>query len=387
MRTARWSVLLLVLVCTACAPQLDTTYAKPKAGSVNGVSVFTRLVEQRLDPASVGMLGSRTADHYDTLLHLAAGREPPSEEAMASIQAWLDAASGRQFLLVLRDGAVAAWLLDRWLSEIRTLRDEVAGDERERLDDLAEALRQRRAEEFEPMVLGPGNRRDYGEWSLEGHRPLEPQRLTGAIDAPAPPMMRVRSTLAGERLRPLVLADGVVWLGAIERGGSRLLVAVNATPLLDAALVDPDARRLASVVIDELEAGHDGRAAWVRWLRQGESVPPSIIRQLFATPPFSYPALHLLVLLLAFAWFKAAWLGRVNPGRGNGVERFARHVDGLAWRLRKRDAWRECLRALGRSVGRDAPAARDEQTARRAAIDLLAPGRGADTASEGDQRS
>jgi len=96
------------------------------------------------------------------------------------------------------------------------------------------------------------------------------------------------------------------------------------------------------------------------------------MRQLFANPPFSYAAFHLLALVLLFAWFRAAWLGRTNPGRGDGVERFDRHVSALAWRLGGHSAWRQCLSALARYCGHDdAPKATDEDQARHRAAELL----------------
>lgn len=381
----RACIIAVALLLAGCQ-NLDTTYAERDPGSVNGISVFAEIIQRRLDPAQRFRLGGGGRDLV-TMIHVVEGHAPLDAEAVDHIDGWLRERSGRQFLLVLRDGDVAGWLLTRWIDQAEEAEARADDQTRSRLQRQRELWRRRRAEEFQPSPLSVGTRWSFEGWDVVGRAPSQPAELDGISPGPAPPMMRLRSTIEGDDVSALVTADDRVWLAEIERDGSRLVVATSATPLLDAALVDPAARRLAVALVDAI-AGWDGAAtgaaSWVHSLRvrEGDPVPPSVLRQLFATPPFSYVAFHLLALLLLYAWLRAAWLGRTNPGISDGVERFDRHVSALAWRLGGHGAWRQCLSALARYCGHETPSdVRTEEQARRRAAELL--GR---TAPGGDRR-
>jgi len=189
----RCCLLVTCLLLVGCG-DLDTTYAARDAGSVNGIAVFAELVERRLDPGQRFRLGGE-GHKLVTMLHVATDPNRIDAEAMHHIDDWLYERDGRQFLLVLRDGAVAGWLLSRWIDEADAAAPKADQRTREVLRRQQELWRKRRAEEFEPPPVSAGTSWSYDGWEVVGTRPLEPDSLDGLSPGPAPPMMRMRCTV------------------------------------------------------------------------------------------------------------------------------------------------------------------------------------------------
>lgn len=375
-------IAVLALVGLAGCDRLDTRYGQRDSAShsVNGARVLNARLASMGPLTTFSHLSAR-ADHHDLLIHLALMPGSPDEQACAWIRDWLLAAPGRQFVLILRDGNVASWLCARWAAEAEAEAVLAEGSRHNELKVLAERLRTRARQEDEPFAFGLGPPGDctlfrvrqlrpipesplYG---LEGplmHGPsepppsLHPERFSGLVTFSTPAMFTLNSSIVAEGGRTLVAADGEAWAMAIPFASSRLVVLANATPLLDGAQVDLRARRLLAALCDELATFKPQRLAWVDSLAlrpDCEPRPPNLLAQLFGTPPFSYVAFHLLVLLLAFVAWKAAWLGRVERPADRAVERFARHVEALGFHLRREKAVGTVLTALARALGRSPP--------------------------------
>ncbi|HYE06884.1 MAG TPA: hypothetical protein VEL07_15310 [Planctomycetota bacterium] len=379
-RLAAIAVALLALV--GC--DLETSYATLTLRSVNGAEVLTGTWVDAFDAKKLSKLSERL-DGCDLLVHIATAEAPLDGESAEWIRAWLEAADGRQFVLVLRDGAPSGWLCRRWADEgDAAAAAEGDADDRAPIEAQAKLMRERAAREDEDHapVLADGERRDDELYTLIGRPPGIGGSLSGLLDGAPPPFMTIGSTPApGDYDEVLVAVGGAPYAVGIAFGGSRLVLIANATPLLDGALVHRDARRLLDALTTaigdwrDVDAGYD--AALIRRLRVGEGdlPPPNPLAMLFATPPFSYAVYHFLAFAIVLLAWKALWLGRVAPASERPLERFARHVEALAFHLRARRAWRGSLDALARHLRRPAPApgdAVDAASARAAAAALFA---------------
>ncbi len=370
--------LLALLALTGC--DLDTSYATLRQRSVNGAGVLTDTWVSAFDAKKLSKLSERL-DHCDLLVHIAVTRDPLDQESNEWIQAWLEAEGGRQFVLVLRDGAPSGWLCRRWADECDAAALATAdADHTSELEQQAARMRERATEEdVEHAPALPDGERSEGDlFSLIGRRREVGGPFTGELDGAAPPMMSIGSTpTPGEYDEVLVAVGGAPYAVGIPIGESRLVLIVNATPLLDGALVHADARRLLAALTGAISGWRDDEpsgAALVRRLHvgDGETPPPNPLAMLFATPPFSYAVYHFLAFAVVLLAWKALWLGRVAPPSDRPLERFARHVDALAFHLRARRAWRGSLEALARHLRRPVPAADDVTAARAAAVALFA---------------
>lgn len=378
----RWLWLGVALLALAgCGDPLNTAYGTTTGGSVNGLGVLKDYWGARFSP-TVSMRLSPRLDEADLLLHVATERDFPASadeqqedaeerparqrarhgarkgvggsrrlvgsEACGWIRDWLEAEEGRQFVLVLRDGNVAPWLCERWAGEAVVEAGAASPLVGEALRALAERLRERGRLAAEPPSLAPGEVATCPLFRLRGQAEAHPRLLDDG--AAAPLAMLARAVPEAEGSTTLVAADGRPFAIAVPVGGSRLVVVANATPFLDAALVDPAARALLRRLSDQLAGWKPAAAAWVDRLavRQGDPEPPNMLAMLFGKPPFSYVAFHLLALALAFLAWKSGWLGRVAPRGERSSERFSRHVEALAYHLRQANAFRAAAGAVAR---------------------------------------
>jgi len=167
-------------------------------------------------------------------------------------------------------------------------------------------------------------------------------------------------------------ATGMIpWAVAIPYGESRLVVVLDALPLLDGAQPDPAARKLLRALVDSVTDFHGGKphTTWVSHLRvRGEGGPPNPMLAVLTSPPISYISWHFVAFLVVLALAGAAWLGRREAPNETRHDRFSRHVLALATRLRDggHAAW--CARAIARAALRHRqppPALLDDAEARR----------------------
>ncbi len=168
----------------------------------------------------------------------------------------------------------------------------------------------------------------------------------------------------------------IPWAVAIPYGDSRLVVVLDALPLLDGAQPDPAARKLLGALVDEVTDFHgtDPHTTWVKHLRvRGAGGPPNPMLAVLTSAPISYISWHFVVFLVVLALAGAAWLGRREAPNETRHDRFSRHVLALATRLRdgRYAAW--CARAIARAGLRHRqppPALLDENEARRWLLSL-----------------
>ncbi|MFM2090646.1 MAG: hypothetical protein RLZZ127_1135 [Planctomycetota bacterium] len=319
-----------LLVLGGCS-DLETTYGARQGGSVNGIRVLDRLVADRAEQVrrSAG-LGPHLDERADLLIHLAGDDRLPDDEAMDWLEQWLDE-SPRQAVIILRDGEVAAWLCRRWAAEARA---------RGGASEAAKALAydERARTEYEP----PARSATSAWFDRRAGDGTRPRAIAGLGDPAVPEMMEGRGSLVsrhGDAIATLVMPDGSrrIWAMEIPHGSSRLVVVASAIPLLDGAMPDPAARRLATALVDDLIAWHatPPAVAWIRRLdlRDDDDGSANPMRMLFTQAPFAVVTWHLVGLALIALLAKAAHLGRRQAPRRERRAAFARHVEALARQL------------------------------------------------------
>jgi len=380
MKRTSMMALVIVLVLAGC-DRLDTRYGlrDNSSHSLNGVRVLDAHLAGLGKLTAYPRLSAR-AEQRDMLVHLALQPGLPDERACVWIETWLKDAPRRQFVIILRDGNVSSWLCDRWAAEILREAAQAEGAKRVELETAAARWQARARDEDEPPAYVLSQQRECGLFRLRPLRPLpaaldffgpesmaaaapvppamHPAQLSGLVECPTPEMFTLNVSVEADAGHALVKADGAAWAMSIAIGESRLLVIANAVPLLDGAQVDPQARRLLAALMADLALLKPATIAWVdslETLADSEPEPPNLLAMLFGKPPFSYAAFHLLALMVVFVAWKAAWFGRIASRPDRTVERFSRHVEALAFYLRRDKAVGSAVSAIAKALGRPAP--------------------------------
>lgn len=397
--------LILLLLCCASCIKLETQYGESFLNSINGFHVAEQVFRSRFD-ARRHYYRSLQLEDYDLIVHcttdtryvLGDPADSPEQDDVAFesfddwedweeqqeetvdqrsdsrwIKDWLHQEDGRQFVLVLRDGNVAPQLCREWAAEFRHLAAEAdSAGKKENFEEQA-ILLERRAETCAYDAFAePGSSTDCYWFKVHGQEQQQAETLGGIYDGAAPHTLFTRSHLAALHAEVLLRVNDRAFIISIPVADSRLIVVANATAMVDAALVDPHARQLFSALLDELGTWPVSRAVWLKTMTAGSNSPPpppNILAMLFLQAPFNYLIIHALLLLLAFLFWRACWLGRRRSQRRAVEEQFQRHIDALAFHLRGDQQHSLHCRAIARALGkdpRDIAADSDE-----AAIDVL----------------
>lgn len=366
-------LILSLVVLAGCGPDLDTAYGVSDAGraSVNGVLVLRQALGDGQAVRRSGMLSDRLQEeNLGCLVHVATTDEPPSPEAQAWLLDWLEEESGRQVVLILRDGALGGPLCRTWADQARQEAERLGSPQDLPLMALAERFDERAVAEDrrEPFRIA-GKIADYGRLGFrlraDSAQPLT-RPLTGWGLTTAPRHLVVSQTLEAPNLTPVVQvplpggARPVVLAGDLGKG--RLVVVTTATGLLDGALPDPAARAFLAALVADLaryrqESSGPEETALVGRLavRRGDEQDLDMLHLLFATPPISYVAWHLLAVLVVFLVWRNRWLGRREAPPTEDRQRFLVHVQALARHLRREDARRAVHTELTRWRGTPPP--------------------------------
>ena len=364
-------LLLLAFLLTGCG-DLQTRYGTtdPSRQSVNGCSALVARLTERTHLHRAWQL-SPHLDNADLIVHLADEPGLPSDDACAWLTRWLLARNQRTVVLILRDGNLAPFLCHRWAEEARMEASRAgagqAEAEQRRLSDLATLLDQRASLEAESPWTTT-NRQTCSLFSVG----VTPPRCPLDVDGLTPLAMTIGVVPWGPGAVTIATArfadqTTVPYAISLPMGGSRLLVVANATPLLDGALADPQARKLTARIIEAILGDAPKQTAWVQELRvrTGEPEPANPMSQLFTADPFRWMAWHLTAWVLIALWASAAWLGRREDPRNARAQRFGTHVDTLAGHLRDGHHQVWCARAIARLRGLpEPPAGGDENNVR-----------------------
>lgn len=435
--SSRIHVVLLtfaLLFTSGCGDPLDSRYGVSDPGSINGCAVLHDLLKARTNLRDAEVIGPRLQADGELLVHLVRYDSVPDDESCAWLEEWLYDRDGRQAVLILRGGTLTSWLCRRWAAEARAEAQRLPiGAAQlealaERLDKRAEAeddngfdtddgtcplftLKRRPA--VAPVAITgleltkvPLAMRITGSLTIadagKPEQPVTPPPATGVeadSGAPAKPITTVKPATTDDdddddderEVEALIsltttastttggveaATSSVPWAVALTYGESRLVVVLDALPLLDGAQPDPAARALLTALVDEVTGFHGEHAhtTWVRSLRiRGEGGPPNPMLAVLTSPPISYISWHFVVFLVVLALAGAAWLGRREDPRETRHDRFSRHVLALAARLRDGSYAAWCARAIARAALRHRkppPALLDDDEARRWLLSL-----------------
>lgn len=404
----------LLLIC-GCGDQLDSRYGVTSPGSINGCAVLHEVFKGRTDLRDAEVIGPRLEEDGELFIHVARTQALPDADACTWVRGWLRERDGRQAVLILRGGSLTSWLCRRWAEEARAEARRLPA-EAAKLDAIAEQL-ERRAQAEEREKVFDLKSSDCPLFSLKRQPPVVPTGISGLGLSEVPLAMRITGSLSvaakasaaqdaeatpatDPGASPVTAEDhqdsstlialtttlgtggveatpgSVPWAIAIPHGESRLVVVLDALPLLDGAQPDAAARTLLHALVDEVTSFHGGQphTTWVRWLRvRGEGGPPNPMLAVLTSPPISYISWHFVVFLVVLALAGAAWLGRREAPAESRHDRFSRHVLALATRLRdgRHAAW--CARAIARAALRHRqppPALLDDAEARRWLLSL-----------------
>jgi hypothetical protein len=409
--------LALLLVC-GCGDPLDSRYGVTDPGSVNGCAVLHEVFKGQTNLRDAEVIGPRLEEDGELLIHVVRQRSVPDDESCAWLEDWLREQDGRQALLILRGGNLTSWLCRRWADQARA-EAKRSPSEAGKLESLAQQLEKRAAAEDDHANTIFD--RDDGVcplFRLKRSAPVLPTAINGLGLSTVPLAMRVTGSLSfgaepvddqlGKKhhedskaeqkptKKPIVKAEpeveveplitltastatggveaavrAVPWAIAIPYGDSRLVVVLDALPLLDGAQPDPAARALLHALVDEVTDFHgaDPHTTWVKYLRiRGDGGPPNPMLAVLTSPPIAYISWHFVVFLVVLALAGAAWLGRREAPRETRQDRFSRHVLALATRLRDGGYAAWCARAIARAGLRHRqppPALLDADEARR----------------------
>lgn len=430
MRTSsRFPVVILTLVLlftSGCGDPLDSRYGVIDPGSINGCSVLHDLFKSRTNLRDAEVIGPRLQADGELLVHLVRHDSVPDDESCAWLEEWLLDQDGRQAVLILRGGTLTSWLCRRWAAEARAEAQRLPVGAAQ-LEALAERL-DKRAEAEDDSSLFDTDDGSCPLFTLKRHAPTVPVAITGLGLTRVPQTMRITGSLtiggntaveppekkspaaeagpeADNTVKPTPKSDDeddderetdalislststgtggvetaikdVPWAVAITYGESRLVVVLDALPLLDGAQPDPAARTLLTALVDEVTAfhGEHPHTTWVRSLRiRGEGGPPNPMLAVLTSAPISYISWHFVVFLVVLALAGAAWLGRREAPRETRHDRFSRHVLALAARLRDGAYAAWCARAIARAALRHRkppPALLNDDEARRWLLSL-----------------
>jgi hypothetical protein len=348
----RLPLALAILLLAGCVGPVDTAYGGLDPGSLNGFATIHRHWRERLALARLPCWDHRVDDQRILIfLEGAAGIDLQAIDRgiRRTINQWL-ALGDRQLVLVRRDGNISDWLIRRWLTELAAAPS--SPEISKRRESLQRAL-------LDPSPrLQPAKTGEVFGGAIAGIAPLTGGTLGGRLTGPAPPGMTTAAAIIDPRAQPLITIDGHAWAAAIPcYRNSRIVLVVNAIPLLDAALVDPQARAMATALTEDLLSfapadGPPPTALLADLQTVPRTPPPGILATLFFTRPFALVSWQLLAVLLLHLWWRAGlWLGRTEDPPSDQVRDFDTHVRALGDQLRRLGDRETCRQLIARAVG------------------------------------
>jgi len=364
MRSPLPALIVILVLLAGCGEVLDTTYGDERPGSVDGASVLLARLDQHTRLRRASLLTPRMHDDCMLIVHLAPEPGLPSAEACTWLQEWLEAEDGRQAVLILRGDSPAPVLCRRWAAESLAEGERVGGITGEALIALAGRF-ERAAASADPPAW-PAAVDGMLSCPLFTVRPRATTRpVTQDEGEQSALTLRCGPLIEGHDMQPLVAArlrDGTEapWSVAIPFGDSRLVVAVNASPLLDGAMPDAQARKLAAGWLDEVIAWHDTAKPACAWLgslrvRDGEPEAANPMAMVFTRWPIALAAWHLVALVALWLAARAWWLGRRETPHDGRTASFGAHVDALAGQLAGERHHQAAARAIARASGLPSP--------------------------------
>jgi len=329
----RSSTLLAVvmLLVSGCGLEVvDTTYGRARDKSINGTGALAELFRGRGHAVRTAVrLSDELADWADVIVRFAPDAGPPEQKEAEWYLRWLNQIGDRRMIYVVRDYSALA---DYWRETLDHLPKAGADDLRSRAATLRdEAIKQDEHEAvWAKKVARP---EDWFAVNPSKDPPTTSKTLEGSwsegVD-PSRARLPRHETLKVDSETVLLEGDGkplvIDWTLFNE---SRVLVAANASFLVNGALLNPARRPLAMRTVRWV-GDEPLNVAFVegRYLLSGPPAGPSVF-SLLTIWPFGWVVAQLLVLGLAACLARAPRLGRPRPEPSSGEDRPVAHPEAL----------------------------------------------------------
>jgi hypothetical protein len=339
--------MLVAVMVSGCGSDLDATYGKSRGKSLNGTSVFSKMLRDSGHEVRTGIrLNDELASWAGGIVRFAPYPGPPARDEAEWYRNWLAARPDRWLIYVVRDfDAVAEY----WQSVRDDLNDAPAEDRRAE----AEEKRSAAARWFEKLPKKAKAPADAYTW-FETESPWNPPRvcakLTGRwaaeIDAAAAGLT-VHEPLKTDRGFILLKGDGKPLVVDKATGQGRVLVIANGSFLLNEAVVNPARRPLAALVI-QWAAERARQVAMVEgaFVTGGRAETPTIWDLLRRIPSLRWEAIQVGLAALFASLARAPRLGRPRPAPPSGADRPAEHALALGALLARAQAAPEARELL-----------------------------------------
>jgi hypothetical protein len=342
-RRAGWLFALVAIGSIAgCGEtQLDTSHGQTRGKSVNGTGVFLELIRDRgHEVRTARRLNDELGEWAETIVRFAPYAGPIEQDEAQWFLDWQLARPGRRLIFVCRDGGAEA---EYWAAALASLPADAPQEQRDRIEAKLEAA-SGWGSQLPPPGIEPADPTVWFSLDESLGRPIICSTLEGpwaeGVD-PASAELPVNRGLmsVSEVETPLLIGDGRIlamdWVWEMADGPndpSEVLVIVNGSFLLNAALVPPGRRPLALRAAEW--AGDEPRnIAFVEgsFLLGDEAPMPTpfdVIRQI---PELGMVAIHFMVLALVAALSRAVILGRPRPAPASGADRPRAHAEALGY--------------------------------------------------------
>ena len=361
-------VVALLLLPAGCNRGPDFTYGKAADKSVNGLSVFAELLRQRGHVVTQKSRITKRLDRFDTIVWAPDNTDNPPEDAVAWLEKWLvDGPSSRRLIYIGRD-------YDGKLPFYRSMVQFAPPQDRE---TWQRALNEQLTDRRDNSLFNNINTNQNAAWWYEEETDLDldstklagpwaqginPQSIELPCDTSLKPMSdynyedampeyefqepenpydyyydeNADLTLRDQQLTTsnLLTVDGKPFAFEVKRkrgGGGKLIVISNGSFLLNFPLANPECRKLASKVADEISGDVVFLESGWRWPSVGgEANDPKMQWSWIAQPPMNFIVPHFLFwgVLYCFAFYPN--FGRPRRVQFHPPKAFRSHVKAVA---------------------------------------------------------
>ena len=323
-------IIMLVFLSFGCRQPLDTSYAKPRGPSINGISTFIqalRATGQHVD--LIPFLNPNLLKKHRLLVIFHNSFDPLSQKTIDGLDQIIESTEVKTILLILRDKDTtedywAAIVDGNQLTPERQVGAKGALDLAKRDSQIqspkAFSLKtgdfygreipiRTKADDKTPIRILVGDEEKYvvANWPLIGR------------------LIPANSACLWQKGTESVLTE-------THFSSVNLLIMASAYPLLNAGLVDPGNRILCEQLIAKLEPmGRIAVAISSRWVDAGgqeESEEQGIAKFLWVQP-FPWIFTQVMLAIVLFCWWKSPIIGRPRVTSNGEVRQFRSHVDAL----------------------------------------------------------
>ena len=330
------------LMCFAgCgSEELQTAYGRrlaPGASkSINGTAVFAEMFAQRGHTVlSRSALGA-WLESADCIVWFPDDFAGPTPAVRQRLSEWLYFGENRLLIYVGRDFDAGSLYFEKTLPKVET-------KQRQQYEAIRNALVELHTMRRQAAEVG-----DYGWFELDD---APPNRAIGplsgrrewieGIDQSKLEIRLGRRLAAPVGSEVLLASDGEAVISAVSLGGSRLVLVANGSFLLNAPLVNPEHRKLASRLIDLAEPGKRR----VVFLESGPGGPPLTDESesqtgrgglgILVRPPYLWIFLSGLMLAAVFCMHYAMPFGPRRTLEDAPATDFGRHLAAVAALLKR----------------------------------------------------